>query len=80
MEPGVKIEIGESLIYSWLRHVQGCVVTQINWKPSPTWEVAKERELTVEPSPHGHAPQGDMSTVPLYGVRGRGGPRSGPGA
>jgi hypothetical protein len=46
MEPGVKIEIGESLIYSWLRHVQGCVVTQINWKPSPTWEVAKERELT----------------------------------
>ena len=46
MEPGVKIEIGELLIYSWLRHVQGCVVTQINWKPSPTWEVANERELT----------------------------------
>jgi hypothetical protein len=41
----VKIEIGESLIYSWLRHVQGCVVTQLNWKPSPTWSVAKEREL-----------------------------------
>jgi hypothetical protein len=45
MEPGVKIEIGESLIYSWLRHVQGCVVTQTRWKPSPTWPVAKEREL-----------------------------------
>jgi hypothetical protein len=42
----VKIEIGESLIYSWLRHVQGCVVTQMNWKPSPTWDVAKELELT----------------------------------
>jgi hypothetical protein len=42
----VKIEIGESLIYSWLRHVQGCVVTQMNWKPSPTWDVARELELT----------------------------------
>jgi hypothetical protein len=42
----VKIEIGESLIYSWLRHVQGCVVTQMNWKPSPTWHVAREPELT----------------------------------
>jgi hypothetical protein len=46
MEPGVKIEIGESLIYSWLRDVQECIVTQMNWKPSPTWDVAQERELT----------------------------------
>lgn len=42
----MKIEIGESLIYSWLRHAQGCVVTQMNWKPSPTWGVPKERDLT----------------------------------
>ena len=46
MEPSVKIEIGKSLIYSWLRHVQGCVVTQGNWKPSPTWTVAQQRALT----------------------------------
>ena len=42
----MRIEIGESLIYSWLRHVQGCVVTQMNWKPSPTWRVAQQNELT----------------------------------
>jgi hypothetical protein len=45
MEPDVKIEIGESLIHSWLPHVQGCTVTQASWKPSPTWTMAREREL-----------------------------------
>ena len=33
----MKIEIGESLIYSWLRHVQKCQVVQLNWKPSSQW-------------------------------------------
>jgi len=42
----MKVEIAESVILSWLRHTQGCVVTQLNWKPSPTWAVARERELT----------------------------------
>ena len=42
----MKIEICESLIFSWLRHVQACLVTQTSWKPSPTWSVARERELT----------------------------------
>ena len=42
----MKVEIAESVIMSWLRHAQGCVVTQMNWKPSPTWAVARERELT----------------------------------
>ena len=41
----MKIEIGEFLILSWLRHVHGCVVTQMNWSPSPAWTVAREREL-----------------------------------
>jgi hypothetical protein len=41
----MKIEIGEFLILSWLRHVRGCVVTQMNWIPSPAWPVAREREL-----------------------------------
>ena len=26
-------------------HVHGCVVTQMNWSPSPAWTVAREREL-----------------------------------
>jgi hypothetical protein len=43
----MKIEIGEFLILSWLRHVRGCVVTQMNWSPSPAWTVARERELRV---------------------------------
>lgn len=42
---GMKIEIGEFLILSWLRHVRGCVVTQMNWSPSPAWTIAREREL-----------------------------------
>jgi hypothetical protein len=42
----MKIEICESLIFSWLRHVQACVVTQMNWKPSPVWAVAREADLT----------------------------------
>ena len=30
-------EMGESLMYSWLRHVKGCQIVQMNWKVSPTW-------------------------------------------
>lgn len=41
----MKVEIAESLLLSWLRHVQGCVVAQMNWKPSPSWSVARDREL-----------------------------------
>lgn len=41
----MKIEIGEFLILSWLRHVRGCVVTQMHWSPSPAWTIAREREL-----------------------------------
>jgi hypothetical protein len=42
---GMKIEIGEFLILSWLRHVRGCVVIQMNWSPSPAWTIARAREL-----------------------------------
>lgn len=34
----MKIEIGESLVLSWLKHVKMCQVVQTNWKPSPEWE------------------------------------------
>lgn len=32
-------EIGESLMYSWLRHVKGCQIVQTNWTASPTWDL-----------------------------------------
>ena len=36
----MKIEIGESLIYSFLRHEKNCLITQTNWKPSGNWIIA----------------------------------------
>ena len=33
----MKIEIGESLGYSYLRHVKGCWLVQTNWKASDNW-------------------------------------------
>jgi hypothetical protein len=41
----LKIEIGESLFYSWLRHVKRCQIVQTNWKPSPEWEWQHEEDL-----------------------------------
>jgi len=34
----MKVEIGESLIRSWLRHIENCELAELNWKPSPLWE------------------------------------------
>lgn len=41
----MKIEMGESLFYSWLRHVKDCQVVQSNWKPSPSWQLQHGDEL-----------------------------------
>ena len=41
----MKIEMGESLFYSWLRHVKECQAVQTNWKPSPAWQLQNEDEL-----------------------------------
>ncbi len=41
----MKIEMGESLFYSWLRHVKECQVVQTNWKVSPQWQFQHEDEL-----------------------------------
>jgi hypothetical protein len=41
----MKIEIGESLIYSWLRHVKECHVVQTNWKISPNWELQNRDQV-----------------------------------
>jgi len=34
----MKLEMGESAIYSWLRHVKKCQLAQMNWKISPEWD------------------------------------------
>lgn len=41
----MKIEMGESLFYSWLRHVKDCQIVQTNWKPSNNWDF-KNYEIT----------------------------------
>ena len=43
----MKIEMGESLFYSWLRHVKECQVVQTNWKASPQWHLQHEDELSA---------------------------------
>lgn len=41
----MKIEMGESLVYSWLRHTKQCQIVQTNWKVSPQWAFHHENEL-----------------------------------
>lgn len=41
----MKIEMGESLLYSWLRHVKECQIVQTNWKVSPQWNTLHRSEL-----------------------------------
>lgn len=41
----MKIEIGESLLYSWLRHEKKCQLVQMNWKASPAWELKHAGEV-----------------------------------
>ena len=44
----MKIEIGESLIFSWLRHVESCPIAQTSWKPSPAWPIRREAALASD--------------------------------
>ena len=41
----MKIEMGESIILSWLRHVKECQIVQTNWKPSQNWDVQNKNIL-----------------------------------
>jgi hypothetical protein len=34
----MKLEMGESLAFSWLRHEKHCQTVQLNWKVSPEWD------------------------------------------
>ena len=38
----MKIEMGESLMQSYLKHIKGCFITQTNWKTLRSWERANE--------------------------------------
>ena len=38
----MKIEMGESLLQSYLKHVEQCMVTQTNWRASASWQIAEE--------------------------------------
>ena len=33
----MKIEMGEQIVASWLKHIKHCVVVNTNWKASPYW-------------------------------------------
>lgn len=41
----MKIEIGESLLLSWLRHIKECQLVQTNWKASSKWELKHKEAL-----------------------------------
>lgn len=41
----MKIEMGESLFYSWLRHVKECQIVQTNWTTSSQWQLNNEDRL-----------------------------------
>ena len=41
----MKIEMGESLFYSWLRHAKECQIVQTNWKSSPKWDFECSEEI-----------------------------------
>lgn len=43
----MKIEIGENLFYSWLRHVKDCQIVQTNWKTSPQWSFQHQNEIAA---------------------------------
>ena len=36
----MKIEMGEQIVASWLKHIKHCVVVNTNWKASPYWAPA----------------------------------------
>lgn len=41
----MKIEIGESLLLSWLKHIKECQLVQTNWKASYKWDLQNKELL-----------------------------------
>jgi hypothetical protein len=44
----MKIEIGESLMLSYLKHVKKCLISQLNWKISNIWETETKGNEQLE--------------------------------
>ena len=40
----MKIEIAENLVYSYLKHIEGCRIVQTNWKTSGKWSITEYDE------------------------------------
>lgn len=43
----MKIEIGESLFVSWLKHVKKCQLVQTNWKTSSKWDLQNKNDIDL---------------------------------
>lgn len=43
----MKIDVCESLAYSYLRHVKRCWIVQTNWKASERWDRCQDADLEV---------------------------------
>ena len=65
----MKIEMGESLILSWLRHVKQCQLVQLNWKPSASWELFNERDIQTLASEASKFFQ-EKHKIALFGAKG----------
>lgn len=60
----MKIEMGESLIYTWLRHIKGCQIVQTNWRPSELWQLNHQVDLqTIMSSVNTQFPAGMGYTI-----------------
>jgi hypothetical protein len=46
----MKVEVGESLMRSWLRHVKGCQLAELNWKPASSWIRQDDCQLLMDAS------------------------------
>ncbi|MCR5319434.1 MAG: hypothetical protein K6E22_14535 [Treponema sp.] len=59
----MKIEMGESLLQSYLRYEKKCLVTQTNWKTSSQWQIEEEVYQTIQvmfDTIHNHADFSDV--------------------
>lgn len=41
----MKIEMGESLMQSWTKHIKKCQIATLNWKCSKSWESYNQQEI-----------------------------------
>lgn len=67
----MKIEIGESLAQSWLKHVHGCQVVQLNWKASNQNLLEHELALAVYKEAVGLTGDAESRFFTMSGKEGR---------